>query len=114
MLSVNNAAVLSGLQALSQATTALNKAETAVSTGKSVSTASDNPAIYSIANTMQAQSSALTGISQGLNVLGQVVQTASAQGTLINNALTSLAANISEGRIPASTPAPSIPRFPRH
>ncbi|MFT8786668.1 flagellin [Gluconobacter oxydans] len=98
MLSVNNAAVLSGLQALSQATTALNKAETAVSTGKSVSTASDNPAIYSIANTMQAQSSALTGISQGLNVLGQVVQTASAQGTLINNALTSLAANISEGQ----------------
>ncbi|MFT8808249.1 flagellin [Gluconobacter sp.] len=98
MLSVNNASVLSGLQVLSQATTTLNKTEMAVSTGKTISTASDNPAIYSIANTMQAQSSALAGISQGLNVLGQVVQTASAQGTLINNVLTSIAANISEGQ----------------
>ncbi len=83
---------------LSQATTALNKAETAVSTGKTVSTASDNPAIYSITNSMQAQSAALSGISQGLNILGQVVQTASSQSTLINNTLTSLAANISEGQ----------------
>ncbi|MBS1102562.1 hypothetical protein JK202_05950 [Gluconobacter sp. Dm-62] len=95
---MNNSSILSGLQVLSQATTALNKAETAVSTGKAVSTASDNPAIYSIANSMQAQSSALSGVSQGLNILGQVVQTASSQGTLINDTLTSLAANISEGQ----------------
>ncbi|KXV42925.1 flagellin [Gluconobacter roseus] len=95
---MNNSAVLSGLQVLSQTTTALNKAETAVSTGKTVATASDNPAIYSIANSMQAQSCALTGISQGLNILGQVVQTASTQGSLINNVLTSIAANIREGQ----------------
>ncbi|WP_225198800.1 flagellin [Gluconobacter oxydans] len=64
MLSVNNASVLSRLQALPQGTTTLNKAETAGSTGKSVSPPSDNPAIYSIANTMQAQQGAITtGIS---------------------------------------------------
>lgn len=79
MLSVNNASVLSGLQMLSQATTALNKAETAISTGKTVFIASDKPTIYSIAKSMQALSAVLSRISQGRNILGQVVH------PLINN-----------------------------
>ncbi|GBR71262.1 flagellin B [Gluconobacter kanchanaburiensis NBRC 103587] len=85
---------MAALQSLNQTTADLTKTENAVSTGKSVNTASDNPAMYSIAQNMTAQISTLSGVSTGLAFSAQVLNTATTGLSSISSALQSLATTI--------------------
>lgn len=94
-LSINtNTAAMAALQSLNQTTADLTKTENAVSTGKSVNTASDNPAMYSIAQNMTAQISTLSGVSTGLQFSAQVLNTATQGLSSISASLQSLATTI--------------------
>ena len=94
-LSINtNTAAMAALQSLNQTTSDLNKTENAVSTGKTVNDASDNPAIYAIAQTATSQISALSGVSTGLQFAGSALSTASTGATAISDILSSLSTSI--------------------
>ncbi|KXV00230.1 MAG: flagellin [Gluconobacter potus] len=94
-LSINtNTAAMAALQSLNQTTADLTATENAVSTGKSVNTASDNPAMYSIAQNMTAQLSTLSGVSTGLQFSAQVLNTATTGLSSIAASLQSLATTL--------------------
>lgn len=94
-LSINtNTAAMAALQSLNQTTAELTQTENAVSTGKSVNSASDNPAMYSIAQNMTAQLSTLSGVSTGLQFSAQVLNTATTGLSSISASLQSLATTI--------------------
>ncbi|QDH17066.1 flagellin N-terminal helical domain-containing protein [Swingsia samuiensis] len=94
-MSINtNTASLAALQTLSQTTDALNKTENAISTGKKVNNAADNPAIYSISQSMNANISSLSGVSTGLQLAGQVVNTATKQTQQISSILANIASTV--------------------
>ena len=96
-INTNNAA-LEALASLRQTNSALTMTENEVSTGKKVNTASDNPAVYAIAQTMNEQISALAGVSSGLQVSAQVVSMASTQASSSSTLLTNLANTIEQGQ----------------
>ncbi|GAP25823.1 flagellin [Gluconobacter japonicus] len=94
-MSINtNTAAMSALQVLNQTTDQLSKTQNAVSTGKSVSSASDSPAIYAISQTMNSQISALSGVSTGLQFAGQVLSTATKQASSISDVLSSMSETV--------------------
>lgn len=89
LFSVNtNLGALAALQALGSNQQQLTDAQAQVSTGKKVGSASDNPAIYSIANTINSNIAGLSAVSDSLNFGAQIVTTAS-------NALKSVASVLS-------------------
>jgi flagellin len=91
LFSINtNIGALAALQSLDQTQQALTTAQNEVSTGQSVSTAADNPAIYSIANTINANIAGLSAVSNSLNFGAQIVTTASNGIASINSVLASL------------------------
>ena len=76
-LSINtNSAAMAALESLSTTTSALNTTENEVSTGKKVSTSSDNPAIYAISQSMTGNIAGLSAVSDSLSLGAQVVNTA--------------------------------------
>jgi flagellin len=85
-LSINtNTAAMAALESLSATTSALNQTQNQVSTGKKVSSAADNPAIYAIAQSMNGNISGLSAVSDSLSLGAQVVNTASqAAGNIIS------------------------------
>ncbi|AQS88744.1 flagellin B [Neoasaia chiangmaiensis NBRC 101099] len=94
-LSINtNNAAMAALQSLNQTTAALNQTQNRVSTGKDVNSASDNPAVYAISQSMNSQIAALSGVQSGLQLSGQVLNTASTQASNISMALSSLSQSI--------------------
>ena len=88
-INTNNAA-MAALQSLSMTQSALNKTENAVSTGLKVSDASDNPAIYAISSTMNANIAGLSAVSDSLSFGASVLSTASSASSSIISTLTSL------------------------
>jgi len=77
LFSINtNVGALAALQSLDQTQQALTTAQNEVSTGQSVSSAADNPAIYSIANTINSNIAGLSAVSSSLNFGAQIVTTA--------------------------------------
>jgi flagellin len=91
LFSINtNIGALAALQSLDQTQNALTEAQNEVSTGKSVGSASDNPAIYSISNTINANIAGLSAVSNSLNFGAQIVSTASSGIASINSVLASL------------------------
>jgi len=91
LFSVNtNLGALAALQSLDQTQQSLNQAQNEISTGQKVSSASDNPAIYSIANTINSNIAGLSAVSDSLNFGAQVVATASSAVTNVNTVLQSL------------------------
>jgi flagellin len=91
LFSVNtNLGALAALQSLDATQQALTQAQNEVSTGKAVSTASDNPAIYSISNKLNANIAGLTAVSSSLNFGAQIVSTASTALSDINTTLANL------------------------
>jgi flagellin len=77
LFSINtNVGALAALQSLDQTQQALTQAQNEVSTGQSVSSASDNPAIYSIANTINSNIAGLSAVSSSLNFGAQIITTA--------------------------------------
>ena len=91
LFSVNtNLGALAALQALDTNQQAITEAQSEVSTGKKVGSASDNPAIYSISNTINANIAGLSAVSDSLNFGAQVVATASSGIAAVNASLTQL------------------------
>ncbi|WP_419727874.1 flagellin [Lichenicola sp.] len=85
-LSINtNTAAMAALESLSATASMLNTTENQVSTGKKVSSASDNPAIYAISQTMTGNIAGLSAVSDSLAFGAQVVNTASkASGDILS------------------------------
>jgi len=76
LFSINtNVGALAALQSLDQTQQALTTAQNEVSTGQSVSSAADNPAIYSIANTINSNIAGLSAVSSSLNFGAQIITT---------------------------------------
>jgi flagellin len=91
LFSVNtNVGALAALQSLELTSQALNTAQNEVSTGQAVSNAQDNPAIYAIGNTINANLAGLSAVSTSLNFGAQIVATASSAVDSISSALQSL------------------------
>ena len=65
-------------------------AQNAVSTGQKVSSAQDNPAIYSISQTMNANIAGLSAVSDSLNIGSSVLAVATAATASISSNLASL------------------------
>ena len=81
MFSINtNTSALAALQSLSSTASELAMTQNQISTGKKVSSASDNPAVYSISQTMSANIAGLTAVQDSLT-FGQ-----SAVGLAVNTA----------------------------
>ncbi|WP_029604016.1 flagellin N-terminal helical domain-containing protein [Kozakia baliensis] len=94
-MSINtNLASIAALKSLNDTSAALTSTENKVSTGKNVNSASDDPAVYAIAQTMNSQIGALAGVSSGLQFANQVVGTASTAAGNISNMLSSLSSAI--------------------
>ena len=78
LFSINtNLSALAALQSLTATQQAENSAQSQVSSGKRVAGAADNPAIYAIAATINANVSGLSAVSDSLNFGAQVIATAS-------------------------------------
>jgi flagellin len=91
LFSVNtNLGALAALQSLETTQQALNNTQNEVSTGQKVSQAADNPAVYSIANTINANIAGLAAVSDSLNFGAQVVSTASSALKSVSSVLDSL------------------------
>jgi flagellin len=91
LFSVNtNVSAMAALQSLDATQMALNQAQNEVSTGQKVAQASDDPAIYAIANSINANIAGLSAVSDSLNFGAQVVATASSAVSSVNSVLQSL------------------------
>jgi flagellin len=86
----NNAGALLALQNLSMTQAQLAKTQTIISTGKTINTAQDNGAIWSIANTMTGKVSALDAVKDSLNRGVSTVDVAMAAGQTVSDLLTQL------------------------
>jgi flagellin len=99
MFSINtNNNAMAALQSLQQTNSQLSETQNEVSTGKSVSSAADNPAVYAISQAMNANISALSAVQSGLNFGAQVVATASTAASSISSTLSTLAQTITQGQ----------------
>ncbi len=97
--SVNtNTASIAALASLRMTATQLTQTENQISTGKKISSASDDPAVYAISQGMNSQIAGLAGVSSGLQFTAQVVSTASTQATATSGLLSSLAQTITAGQ----------------
>ena len=71
----NNGAIVA-LQTLKNVNSNLNKAQSEIATGKSISKASDNAAMWAISKTMESDQAAAKALQSSLNVANKVVTTA--------------------------------------
>ena len=98
MFSVNtNQSALNALQSLNMTQQALQETQSAISTGKKVGSAQDNPAIYSISNTMNGEIQGLAAVSDNLNFSQSVIGVAQSAATQISSQLSSLKNTILSG-----------------
>jgi flagellin len=99
MLSINtNTSAYAALNALNATQTALTRMTTEVATGQKVSSAADNPAIYSISQAMDADIAGYAAVSDNLSFAAQVVGTASSSAASISSTLSSLANTVTQGQ----------------
>lgn len=89
---------MAALQALTTTQMALKETQNEISTGKKISSASDNPAVYSIAQTMQANVAGLSAVSDSLNFGASVVNTAQSATSNIATLLAQLKTTITQGQ----------------
>jgi flagellin len=98
MFSINtNQSALNALQALNMTQQSLQQTQSAISTGKKVGSAQDNPAIYSISNTMNGEIQGLAAVSDNLNFSQSVIGVAQSAATQISSQLSSLKNTIISG-----------------
>lgn len=101
-----NLGALAALQSLDATQQALNNTQNIVSTGQLVSSASDNPAIYSIAQTMNANIAGLTAVQDNISFAQSVLGVASSAASQISSQLAFLQQTVTQGQqtgISAST-----------
>jgi flagellin len=95
LFSVNtNLGALAALASLDKTQQSLNATQNEISTGQKVSDAADNPAIYSIANTINSNISGLSAVSDSLNFGAQVVGLASSAVSNVSSVLANLQATV--------------------
>jgi flagellin len=103
MFSINtNTSAMAALQSLTATNVALTQAQSEVSTGKKVNSASDNPALYAISQTMDAQISGLSGVGNSVQLAAQVVSTATLQATSTSTVLQDIQGALSAGGVDMS------------
>ena len=91
MFSVNtNLGALSALSSLNNTQAMLQETQQEISTGKKVSQSSENPAIYSISNSMNADLAGLSAVSDNLSFGTATLSVATSAGTQISSQLSSL------------------------
>lgn len=99
MFSVNtNRGAMAALQSLNATQASLQETQNEISTGKKISSATDNPAVYSISQTMQANVSGLSAVSDSLNFGSSVVGVASAATSQIASVLQALKTAVTQGQ----------------
>jgi flagellin-like hook-associated protein FlgL len=99
MFSINtNLGAMAALQSLQNTQNSLTTAQNAVATGLMVGSASDNPAIYAISQSMNATIAGLTAVTDGLSFGAQVVSTATEAVANISSQLATLQNTITEGQ----------------
>ncbi len=99
MFSVNtNLNAMAALEALAATQTALSQTQNEIATGKKVGQASDNPAVYAIAQTMQDTISGLSAVSDNLNFAASVVSVASSAAADISSQLATLQNAVTAGQ----------------
>jgi flagellin len=91
MLSVNtNAGALIALENLNNTSQALAQAQNVVSTGLAISSAKDNGAIWSIAQSERATVSSLDAVKSSLQTGQSIIDVANSAGTTVSNLLTQM------------------------
>ncbi len=91
LFSVNtNIGALAALQSLDTTQQQVTDAQKQVSTGLKVGSASDNPAIYAISNTINSNIAGLSAVSDSLNFGAQIVSTASSALSQVSSTLANL------------------------
>jgi flagellin len=99
MFSVNtNLGALAALQSLAATQTDLTTTQARISTGKRVTNASDNPAVYAISQAMNSTISGLSAVSDNLSFGAQVVKTSSDSAASISTALNTLKATLTSSQ----------------
>lgn len=93
-----NLGALAALQSLDATQQSLNNTQNIISTGQLVSSASSNPAIYSISQTMQANIAGLAAVQDNLSFAQSVVGVASAGAAQISSQLAMLQNTITQGQ----------------
>jgi flagellin len=88
-INTNNSAMVA-LETLDATQTELSATENAVSTGKSVANASDNPAAFGIAQQMTGNVAGQTAVNSGLTFAAQVVSSTNSAANQIITLLTSV------------------------
>ena len=91
---LTNMSALTAVQNLNATEAALAKTQSEISTGLSVSSAEDNAAYFSIAQTMRTNVSDLSAVSSSLNLGSSVVSTATAATNQITSVLQSISADL--------------------
>ncbi|MFC3628794.1 flagellin [Paracoccus angustae] len=85
----NNGAIVA-LQTLKNVNSSLNKAQSEISTGKSISDASDNAALWAISKTMETDQAAAKTLHSSLNVANATVTTALKGSDMVVDLLTDM------------------------
>src|SRR5665213_1032800 len=87
-----NSSALVALQNLASTQAALQKTQNIISTGKTVNTAKDNGAVWSIANTMQGKVTAMDAVNDSLNRAQSTIDVAMSAGQQVSDLLTQMKA----------------------
>lgn len=93
-----NVGALAALQSLDSTQQSLNNTQNVIATGLLVGSASDNPAVYSISQTMQANISGLTAIQDNLSFGNSVLGVAAAAGSQISSQLATLQNTVTQAQ----------------
>jgi flagellin len=89
-----NASAITALSNLTMTQSALAMTQNVISTGKSINSAKDNGAIWSIANTMTGKVSALDAVKDSLNRAQSTIDVAMAAGNQVSDLLTQMKAKV--------------------
>ena len=100
-----NPGALVALQNLNRITDQLAEVQRRVSTGKQVSSAKDNPAIFALAQQQRAELASIEPVQQGLRVGQSAVDVALAAGESISDVLVQMKAVASQAADPSLTAA---------
>jgi flagellin len=89
-----NASAITALSNLTMTQTELNATQNIISTGKTINSAKDNGAIWSIANTMAGKVSSLDAVKDSLNRAQSTIDVAMAAGQQVSDLLTQMKSKV--------------------
>ena len=97
---LTNASALTALEALTKTQQALTKTQTEISTGMSVSQASDNPAYWSIATEMTSNNGVLSAVQTSLSQSSAMIDVATAAVNTVISTINSIKTELSSADNP--------------